>query len=67
LLPELDKYYGLAGVTLTITEKWSPFLSYDGNNLHSGISWIPVDWLFLGFILVESNEPAISVGFRYSL
>jgi len=67
LLPEFDEYYGLAGVTLTITEKWSPFLSYDGNNFHPGLSWIPVDWLSLGFILVESKEPAISVGFRYGL
>jgi len=67
LLPDLDQHYGLAGVTLTITEKWSPFLSYDGNNFHPGLSWIPVDWLSLGFIIVESKEPAISVGFRYSL
>ena len=64
LLPEVDKLYGLASLTLTITERWSPFISYDGISLHPGISWIPTDWLRLAFILMESEEPAVSIGFR---
>ena len=67
LLPEVDKYYGLAGITLTITEKWSPFVSYDGISFHPGLSWIPKDWLAIGAVLIESKEPAISVGIRYNL
>ena len=64
LLPEVDRLYGLANLTLTITESWSPFISYDGVSFHPGISWIPTDWLRLAFILVESKEPAVSLGFR---
>jgi len=65
LLPEAKKYYGLAGLTLTITENWSPFFSYDGINFHTGLSWIPNDWLALGIVLIESKEPALSLGIRY--
>ncbi|MFC1614105.1 hypothetical protein ACFL5K_02290 [Gemmatimonadota bacterium] len=65
LIPELNEFYGLAGLTLTITETWSPFISYDGINFHPGLSWIPTDWLAIATILVESKEPAISVGFRF--
>ena len=65
LLPDFDKLYGLANLTLTVTERWSPFISYDGLNFHPGLSWIPTNWLTLAAILVESREPAISVGFRY--
>jgi len=63
-MPDLDKLYSLAGLTLTVTEQWSPFVSYNGINLHPGISWMPVDWLTIVGILVESKNPAISVGFR---
>jgi len=65
-LPEVEQYYGLAGITLTVKEKWSPFLSYDGISLHPGLSWIPNDWLSIGAILIESKEPALSVGIRYN-
>jgi len=67
LMPDFDKLYGLAGLTLTITERWSPFISYDGINFHPGLSWVPTDWLTVAAILVESKEPAVSVGLRYSL
>ena len=67
LLPEVKKYYGLAGITLTISEKWSPFASYDGISFHPGLSWIPKEWLAIGIVLIESKEPAISVGIRYNL
>lgn len=66
LMPDFEKLYGLAGLTLTITEQWSPFVSYDGISFHPGLAWIPTDWLNLAAILVESEEPAVSVGFRYS-
>ena len=67
LLPDLDKIYTLAGLTVTITEKWSPFINYDGTNYHPGLMWLPVDWLSISGIYVEAEEPAISIGFRYSL
>lgn len=64
LISDIDKLYGLASLTFTITERFSPFISYDGINFHPGISWIPLDWLQAGFILIESKEPAVSVGIR---
>ncbi|UCE42295.1 MAG: hypothetical protein JSV17_04820 [Candidatus Aminicenantes bacterium] len=65
LLPDFDKEYFLAGITLTVTEQWSPFFSYDGINYHVGLSWIPKDWLFVTGIMVEMKNPAILVGFRW--
>ncbi len=67
LLPDTERLYGLAALTLTITDHWSPFITHDGINFHPGISWIPTDWLSVATILIESSEPAISVSFRYSL
>lgn len=67
LMPDLDEHYLLAGLTLTITERWSPFISYDGKNFHPGLSWIPTDWLTIAGIILESEEPAISAGFRLDL
>lgn len=67
LLPDAREYFGLATVTLTITDRWSPFLSYDGINFHPGLSWIPTDWLALAAIYVETETPAISASFRLNL
>jgi hypothetical protein len=64
LIPELKKNYLLAGITLTVTEYWSPFFSYDGISYHAGLSWIPFDWLFVTGYLVEMKYPAILVGYR---
>ncbi|MFC2141885.1 hypothetical protein ACFLR7_03010 [Acidobacteriota bacterium] len=64
LMPEFEKNYLLAGITLTITENWSPFVSYDGINYHAGLSWIPLDWLFVTGYFVEMRNPAILVGYR---
>ena len=64
LLPELDKIYTLAGLTLTVTDKWSPFVSYDGTNYHPGLMWLPVDWFNVSCIYVEAEEPAVYAGFR---
>ncbi len=66
LMPELAKNYLLAGITLTVTEYWSPFFSYDGINYHAGLSWIPFNWLFITGYLVEMKNPAILVGYRMS-
>ena len=65
LIPELDKTYGLGGITTSIYEKYSPFVSYDGINFHEGIAWIPLDWITVSAMLVESEEPALSVGIKY--
>ena len=64
LSPDFDREYFLAGLTMTITECWSPFLSYDGINFHLGLSWIPIDWLFITGFIVEMKDPAILIGHR---
>ncbi len=66
LIPEFEKVYGLGGMTMSIAEKYSPFLSYDGINFHEGFAWIPLDWLAISVLLVESKEPAISIGIKHS-
>ncbi len=65
LLPDFDKEYFLAGLTMTVTEQWSPFFNYDGINYHAGLSWIPFDWLFVTGLMVEMKDPAIMIGFRW--
>lgn len=67
LLPDLDRLYALAGLTLTLTEKFSVFAHYDGRSFHPGISWIPLDWLTISSILIESRDFALSVGIRWNL
>jgi len=66
LLPDLDQGYFLVNLTMTVTERWSPFLSYDGRNFHLGLSWMPNDWLFIAGLMVETKIPAILVGYRWS-
>ena len=66
LIPDFKEIYGIAGITLSIYEKFSPFASFDGKNFHYGLAWIPFDWLTIGGLLVESEYFAISLGFRYS-
>lgn len=65
LMPDFDKEYLLAGITMTMTESWSPFLNYDGINYHAGLSWIPFDWLFVTGLMVEMKDPAFMVGVRW--
>jgi hypothetical protein len=65
LLPDFDQEYFLAGITMTVTENFSPFFNYDGINYHLGLSWIPYDWLFITGLMVEMKNPAIMVGFRW--
>ena len=66
LIPDFNKVYGIAGLTLTVTERFSPFASYDGNSFHVGAAWIPTDWLTVGAILVEMEYPALSLGYRFN-
>jgi len=65
LLPDMDRGYFLANLTMTVTERWSPFLSYDGRNFHFGLSWLPNDQLFIAGFLVEMKTPAVLVGYRW--
>jgi hypothetical protein len=67
LLPEMNKGYFLANITMTVKECWSPFFSFDGRNFHLGLSWIPTDWLFIAGLMVETKFPAILVGYRFGL
>lgn len=66
LLPDLNQEFFLASLTMTVVECWSPFLSYDGRNFHFGLSWIPVDWLFIAGLMIEAKNPAILIGYRWS-
>ncbi len=67
LVPEFNKIYGLAGLTFIIAEKFSPFVNFDGINFHEGISWIATDWLSIAVLLIESKDPAISIGIKLNL
>ncbi len=67
LVPEYEKVYGLASITTSIAEKFSPFINYDGINFHEGLAWIPLDWLTISVLLIESKDPAISFGIKRSL
>lgn len=66
LFPEFNKVYGLAGITVSLYEKIGLFVNYDGISFHEGVSWIPLNWLTVSVLLVESKEPAISIGIKLS-
>lgn len=61
LLPDLDKAYGQAGITATFRDRYVAFASHDGESFHEGVAWVPLDWLTLSFMMVESENPAISI------
>ncbi len=63
LVPDFDEVYGLAGVTASFGEPYAASANYDGKSFHEGISWIPLDWLTLSFLMVETEFPAISIVF----
>ena len=67
LIPELDRAYFLSSLTLTITDNWSPFVSYDGRSFHFGLSYIPFDWLFVGVLMLEAKYPSLLIGTRWNL
>lgn len=67
LVPEYDMIYGLGGLNISIADKFNPFVSYDGINFHEGLAFIPLDWLTISTMLVESRDFALAVGFKYSI
>ncbi len=64
LVPDFDEIYGLAGITTSFYERYAAFANYDGKSFHEGISWIPLDWLALSFLMVETEFLAISIVFK---
>lgn len=66
LVPDLDRGYFLAGMTMIVAERWSPFFTYAGRSFHMGLAWIPNGWLFVSGLLVETKTPALMVGSRWS-
>jgi len=49
---------------MSIAERFSFFVNFDGINFHEGISWIPTDWLTISALLIESKDIAISIGIK---
>ncbi len=66
LVPELNKTYGIFGITLSIAEKFSIFTNFDGENFHEGISWVLADWISISALLIESKNLAVSVGIKWN-
>ena len=64
LVPDFEETYGLAGITTSFFERYAAFASYDGESFHEGVSWIPLDWLSLSFLMVETEFPAVSIVFK---
>ncbi len=67
LIPEVNRVYGLAGATATVFERFSLFVSYDGQNFHEGASVAPVEWLAISAMLVESKDLAAAVSLKWAL
>jgi hypothetical protein len=65
LVPEVDRVYGLAGVTASLGERFAFFASFDGRSFHEGASLIPTEWLSISVMLVESEHLAASVALRH--
>ncbi len=66
LMPDLDETFGLAGITASLVERYAVFADYDGKSFHEGVSWIPLDWLSLSFLMVETEFPTVSIVFKRS-
>lgn len=67
LIPDFDKVFGLAGASISYRESLSTFINYDGKSMHPGISWNPNEWLNVVGLMIETESPAVLVGFRYSI
>jgi hypothetical protein len=65
LVPDFDEWFGITGVTASMFEQYSLFVNYDGRAFHEGISWIPQDWITVSVLLVETENPAISVAYTW--
>ena len=64
LVPDFDEYYGQAGVTTSLFERYAVFANYDGKSFHEGVSWTPSERVSLSFLIVESEYPAISIVYK---
>jgi len=64
LTPDFDEAYGQAGITTSLRGRYVAFANYDGESFHEGMSWIPLDWFTLSFMMVETEFPAISIVFK---
>jgi hypothetical protein len=60
LLPDFDEVFGLAGIAANIFGQFSLFSSYDGRSFHEGASWCILDRYTVSFMLVETENPAVS-------
>ena len=67
LASDLDKIYGIANVSLTFKEKITTFVNFDGIGFHEGATWTVNDWFMVGFMMIESKDPAITVNITKSL
>ncbi|MDH3891720.1 MAG: hypothetical protein OEV49_11605 [candidate division Zixibacteria bacterium] len=61
LLPDHDQLFGMAGLTASLSERYALFGNYDGESFHEGLAWIPLDWLTVSFLMIETEFPAISI------
>ncbi len=61
LMPELEKVYGLAGLTANLFQRFSLFATFDGRSFHEGASVTPADWLTISAMLIESRHLAASI------
>jgi hypothetical protein len=61
LVPDFNRLYGLAGITASFKDRYATFANYDGNSFHEGFAWIPLDWLTVSFLMIETEYPAFSI------
>ncbi|MBU8933182.1 MAG: hypothetical protein KOO62_04165 [candidate division Zixibacteria bacterium] len=64
LVPDFDEVFGQAGITTSLYDRYTIFANYDGESFHEGISWTPLDWLSLSFLMVETEYPAFSIALK---
>ncbi|MCK5146985.1 hypothetical protein KAR48_09535 [bacterium] len=67
LVSDLEKIYGIANISLSFQEKFTAFVNFDGVSFHQGVTWNVNDWFNVGFMLLESKDPAITVNIIKSL
>jgi hypothetical protein len=61
LLPDADETFEVYGVTASVLENYSLFVSYDGISYHEGASWKANNWLAISFMMIESENPALAL------
>ena len=61
LASEPDVIYGIGTGSITIMEKYTAFVSFDGISFHEGFTWTATDWFSVGFMMIESEYPSLTV------